>query len=112
MDSEQFDLTCFIQNLIKFLINDSSFANQSPQNIHDYFSNSKISLNYNARSHNRQMENTHNVSKNMAKSCSGFDEICDKIRECLHDAQCLDVNTSDLHMFLSSILESSMYVFY
>lgn len=97
MNSEQFDLMCFIQNLISFLASENSYVGKSPQNKHNYVNRSKNSLYYKVRAHQRLLEITENISKTIVESCSGIDEICQKVRECLEDAHRMGIHEPNLN---------------
>lgn len=86
MNTEEFDLMSFIQNLITFLASEDSYVDKLPRRNSNVTTGSISSLDYKARAHGRLLEITNNISKTIVESCTGIDEICNKVRECLNDA--------------------------
>lgn len=108
MNSSQFDLTYFIQNLMQFLTSEHVYTEKLPPRTPDYRSKQKICLDYKTRSHNRLMEITENISRTIMESCSGIDEICNKVRDCLDDAQIMETIPPSLNSSLSPIHEDTL----
>lgn len=112
MTSEQLDLRYFMQNFLKFLKRDHIYERKLPAVFSKHSNRSNVSLDYKARAHNRLIEITNNISKTIVESCSGIDEICNKVRECLDDAQSTDIFQQKKTASLSPLHEDTLYVFF
>lgn len=103
MDSQPFNLMCFVQNLATFLTSED--IGKSPRDVIDYASSTNFPVDYKTRSHNRLLEITDNISKTIIESCSGIDEICNKVRECLEDAHTMGIHVPQFTSSLPPISE-------
>lgn len=111
MNCEQLDLMGFVQNLIKFFSSERSYVDKSTRRrVENFEKSSKISLDFKARAHNRLLEITNNFSKTIMDSCSGIDEICNKVRECLDDAHQMGLYEPAFSCPLIPFQSNSMYV--